>query len=108
MAQPTAENLFGTGANYNATTDKFEITKAALEAAGITNAATAAPIEIYAAIVKNAHSWLVSNTDEAVLAASSLSVSAPFFRNGVDKTSFTYQAQFFGAYNAPAFDPDDL
>jgi hypothetical protein len=108
MAEPTFVNLFGTGSTYNSTSNKLEIPKAALEAAGVTDASTAKPIELFAALVTVANSWLSANTDQAVMAASRLSVNAPFQRNGVDKTSYTYQLQFFGAYNAPTFDPDDL
>lgn len=108
MSQPTFTELFGTGATYNSSTDKFEITKAALEAAGITLASSATAIEILGAITKNAHDWLVDNTDEAVMATSSLEISAPFFRNDLDRTSFIFNLQFLGAYLAPEFDPDDL
>lgn len=108
MGQPTIIQLLGTGATYNATTNKLEISKAALEAAGISNPATASPIEYLGAIVKTAHDWLVTNTDEEVNSTSRLDTSAPFFRNNVQKTSFTFNLQFFGAYLAPSFDPDDL
>lgn len=108
MAQPTFTDLFGASATYNVGTDKFEISKAALEAAGITNASTATALEILGAIAKNAHAWLVANTDEAVMATSTLEISSPFFRNDIEKTSFIFNLQFFGAYAAPTFDPDDV
>lgn len=108
MAQPTFINLFGVDAIYNASTNKFEISKAALEAAGITNAASATPIEILAGITKNAHVWLSINTDEAVNSTSRLDYSAPFFRNNLNKSSFAYNMQFFGDFAQPEFDPDQL
>ena len=108
MAQPTFADLFGAASAYNGTSNKLEIPKAALEAAGVANAATAQPIELFGALIAFAHTWLAANTDQAVMSASRLSVNAPFQRNAVDKTSYTYQIQFFGTYNAPTFDPDDL
>lgn len=108
MAQPTITDLFGVGAVYNATTNKLEISQAALQAAGITNAATATPLEYLGAIAKTAHTWLEPNLDETVNATSRVDISAPFFRNNIQKTSFIYNLQFFGAYTAPTFDPDDL
>lgn len=108
MAQPTFVNLFGVDAVYNNATNKFEISKASLEAAGITNAATATPIEILGAIAKTSHAWLVANLDETVNAASRLDYSAPFFRNDIEKSSFNYNLQFFGNFSTPVFDPDEL
>ena len=108
MAQPTFINLFGVDAVYNPTTNKFEISKASLETAGITNAAVATPIEILGAITKTAHDWLTTNLDEAVNGASRLDYSAPFFRNNLEKSSFIYNLQFFGNFAQPVFDPDEL
>lgn len=108
MAQPTFTDLFGAGATYNPATNNLEIPKAALENAGIADAATATPIEILGAVTKLSHDWLSVNTDEAVMANSRLDTSSPFFRNNVEKTSFIFNLQFFGNYNAPIFDPDDL
>jgi hypothetical protein len=108
MPQPKYSDLFGIGAAYNIDTDKFEISKAALEAAGINNARTAQAIEVLGAIVKNAHAWLALNQDEKVMAASRLDISSPLFRDNLEKSSFIYNMQFFGNYLAPIFDPDDL
>lgn len=108
MAQPTLEELFGIGTTYNEVTEKLEIPKAALGISGLDLVGSFAAVGLLAAITKNAHAWLVTNEDELVRAASRLDYSAPFFRNEQEFSSFIYNLQFFGRFQQPEFDPDDV
>lgn len=107
MAQPTYENLFGSGAAYNSGTSKLEIPLTALATSGL-DATDPTALETLAAIVKNAHSWLSSNTDEEVMATSEINIFAPSTRNDQTKTQYGYTLDFFGNYTAPTFDPDEV
>lgn len=106
MAQPTIVDLFGAGAALNVGND-LTIPYAALQAAGVSGAPPTAA-EAYGAIVKNAHTWLAANVDDAVMVDSELRITAPSVRNGVDRTEFVYSNSFFADYAAPTFDPDQV
>lgn len=108
MAQPTFNDLFGTGTNFDGLAGALMIPATAIEAAGITDASAATPLEILAAIAKTSHEWLVDNTDETVQATSRLDFSAPFFRNNVDRSSFIYNLQFLTDFDQPIFNPNQV
>lgn len=107
MAQPAFSDLFGPGAAWDAANNKLDIPIAALQASGLTKANPTA-LEAYAALVKNAHTWLSANTDSSVLAASALTISAPVTWNGNPQTQFQFTERFYGSYQAPTFVPDQL
>lgn len=107
MAQPTYENLFGAGTIWDAGNNRLQISFSALQAAGLSNNPPSA-LEIYAAIIKQAHSWLSANTDQSVLASSDLTVQAPLTRNGVPRTQYQFSERFYGSYVAPMFNPEDV
>jgi hypothetical protein len=103
MAQPTAVELFGAGTTISG--GNLTVPLSGLTDTGLSGTA---PIEVYAAIVKKSSDWLVANTDETVMAASTASVFAPSTRNALSKTQFTFALSFYGAYTSPTLDPDDL
>lgn len=107
MVQPTYANLFGTGATFNTSTNKLEIPLSALATSGL-NATEPTALEAFAAITKNGHAWLSTNTDAAVMADSSLNIFAPTTRNDEPKTQFGYTVNFYGGYAQPTFDPDEV
>ncbi|MDJ0675509.1 MAG: hypothetical protein QNJ36_09045 [Calothrix sp. MO_167.B42] len=107
MTQPTYGDLFGTGANFNESTQKIEIPLSALASAGL-NATNPTAVNALAAIIKNSHGWLDANQDEQVMATASLESIAPVPRNEIDKTEFSYTLNFYGNYQAPTFDPDEV
>lgn len=106
MPQPTYADLFGPGATLDGS-NNLTIPYAALQAAGISGNPPAA-LESYAAVTKTASTWLAANTDEAVQASVEQRITAPSVRNGVDRTEFVYSTSFYGNYNAPTFDPDEV
>lgn len=108
MPQPTFENLFGDTSSVDPVTGNLTITRQALIDSGIDNPNTAEPLIILAGVTKTASSWLENNTDTEVQASSRVDINAPFFRNNEERTSFIFNMQFFTAYNAPLFDPDDI
>ncbi len=105
MAQPLVTDLFGTGSAYDATAKKLTIPVSALPALTVANPT---PLELYAAIVQYAHTFLNANTDQSVLAASDLTIQSPYPRNSVNKTQFQYSVRFFGPYTSPNFDPNSI
>ena len=107
MAQPTYSDLLGAGATINQTADRLEIPLTALAAAGL-DAENPTATNVLGAIVKNAHSWLETNEDEEVMVASTLSIFAPVQRNEQDRTEFGYTLNFYGNYETPDFDPDEV
>ncbi|BAY10298.1 hypothetical protein [Calothrix sp. NIES-2098] len=107
MTQPTYANLFGTGATFNTSTNKLEIPIAALAESGL-DATEPTALEAFAAITKNGHGWLSTNTDAAVMADGTLNIFAPTTRNGDPKTQFGYTLNFYGSYSTPTFDPDQV
>ncbi len=107
MAQPTFENLFGTGATFNPTTNTLEVPLSALAGSGL-DATSPTATNTLGAIVKNAHSWLEANQDEEVMATSTLSIFSPIERNEEERTEFGYTVNFYGDYQAPTFDPDEV
>jgi hypothetical protein len=107
MALPTLEQLFGAGATL--TNGDLTIPAAALIASGVDNPATADALTLFGAVVKNAHSsYFATNNDASVMADIQYSAQAPAIRNNLFKTAFNFNCQFFGAYNVPTFDPDDV
>lgn len=107
MPQPSYSDLFGAGSQWNAATNRLEIPLSALQSAGLTNNSPTA-LEAYSGIIKNGHTWLSSNTDQAVSATSDLTISAPIPRNGIPKTQFQFATRFYGSYSAPEFLPDQV
>ena len=107
MPQPTYSDLFGTGAAINQATGKLEIPLTALAAAGL-DAENPTATNALGAVVKNAHGWLETNEDEGVMVASTLSTFAPVDRNEEERTEFGYTLNFYGDYNVPTFDPDQV
>ncbi|MEH1862048.1 MAG: hypothetical protein V7L21_29510 [Nostoc sp.] len=105
MPQPAIIDLFGTGSAY--ASGNLSIPLSALNAAGLSNNSPTA-LEIFAAIIKTGHTWLNSNTDTTVMATSDLTSVAPITRNSTAKTQFQYAVKFYGPYNAPEFDPDNI
>jgi len=105
MSQPLIADLFGTGSTYDATAKKLDIPLSALPALTTANPTA---LELYAALVSYAHTWLNANTDQSVLATSDTTSQAPLTRNGVPKTQFQYTLRFFGPYSTPNFDPNAI
>ncbi|WP_375469539.1 hypothetical protein [uncultured Nostoc sp.] len=105
MGQPLTTDLFGAGATFSGSPKVLQIPLTALPAL---TGANPTPLEIYAAIVATAHTWLNANTDASVLAASDLTNTAPITRNSTQKTQFQYAVKFYGNYAAPTFDPNSI
>ncbi len=103
----TFEQLYGTGANFNAATSTLEIPLAALAQSGL-DATEPTALESLAAIAKNAHAWLSTNTDQTVAADAEVRAFAPIFRNDEDKTQHQYSLNFYTPYTTPTFDPDEV
>ncbi len=103
----TFEQLYGTGAIFNTDTLTLEIPLTALAQSGL-DAIEPTALETLAAIAKNAHAWLSTNTDETVAADSEVRAFAPTFRNNEDKTQHQYSLNFYTPYTAPTFDPDEV
>lgn len=108
MAQPTIQDIFGVDAVLNQGNARLEIPFTELDVEGLGNIDDTKAVNILACIVKKAHGWIGSNTDETVNAASTFNASSPASRNNVNKTAFNYNIDFYGAYTEPTFDPDDL
>lgn len=108
MAQPTLEDIFGTLSAVNQDTGNLEISYSALNQMGLYNFNDQYPLTLLAAIIKRANEWLEANQDQAVKATSTYTSSSPSNRNGVDKTEFAFSFSFYGNYQTPTFDPDDL
>lgn len=106
MTQPSTNELFGDSAARldNSGNEYLYINLSDFQSLGLGNAPS--DLGILAAFIYKAHLWLSTNIDESVNAVSSLSISSPSNRNGVDKTSFSFTMEFFNAYDAPSFDPD--
>lgn len=107
MPQPSFAELFGVGSNWDAVDNSLQIPLSALQQSGL-SANPPSALEVYSALIKTAHTWLSANTDATVLATSDLTVQAPIVRNGQPRTQFQFSARFYGAYNAPEFDPDQI
>ena len=103
MTQPSITDLFGANSTFSSTTHTLSIPMTSLPA--LTNA-NPTPLEIYAALVSFAHNWISANSDQSVLADSTLSINSPITKNGIQKTQFQYAVKFYGVYNAPTFDPN--
>ncbi|MGV0102344.1 hypothetical protein NSTCB13_00865 [Nostoc sp. DSM 114160] len=101
--QPGITDLFGPTATFSGTPKVLEIPLSSLTALTSSNPTA---LEIYAAIVQTAHTWINANTDVSVMATSDLTISSPITRNGVAKTQFQFSERFFGTYAAPTFDPN--
>ncbi|MEH2239547.1 hypothetical protein [Nostoc sp.] len=105
MTQPIITDLFGANSTFTGSPKILEIPLSSLPS--LTGANPTA-LEIYAAIVSNAHAWLNANTDTSVLGTSDLTISSPITRNGIAKTQFQYSERFYGLYSAPTFDPNSI
>ncbi|MEH1795867.1 MULTISPECIES: hypothetical protein [unclassified Nostoc] len=88
-------DLFGATATFSGTPKILEIPLTSLPAL---TSANPTPLEIYAAIISNAHAWFAANTDASVLATSDLTISSPVTRNGTAKTQFQFSERFYGPY----------
>lgn len=107
MPEPNFTDLMGIGSQWNASANRLEVPFSALAPTGLSSNPPSA-LEVYGAIIKNAHAWLSNNRDESVGAASELSVTAPYPRNGQQKTQFQFSERFYASYDAPEFNPDSL
>ncbi|QLE41687.1 hypothetical protein FD723_15530 [Nostoc sp. C052] len=103
MTQPAITDLFGANSTFSGTPKVLEIPLTSLPALTGSNPTA---LELYAAIVSFAHSWISANTDQSVLVDSTLTISSPVTKNGVPRTQFQYAERFYGAYTAPTFDPN--
>ena len=103
MTQPAITDLFGANSSWDATNKKLEIPLTSLPA--LTSQSPSA-LELYAAVVSFAHNWINANSDQSVLADSSLTINSPITKNSIAKTQFQYAVKFYGVYNAPTFDPN--
>lgn len=103
MAQPSLSDLFGSGTTI--TSENLQIPLASLASVGLSNQV---PLSILAAIVVRSTDWLLANEDLAVRATSERVVFSPVVRNNVERTQYANTLVFFGNYQAPVFDPDDL
>ncbi|MEH2222593.1 hypothetical protein [Nostoc sp.] len=101
--QPGITDLFGANSTFSGTPKVLEIPLSSLPS--LTSANPTA-LELYAAIIANAHAWINANTDASVMASSDLVVSSPITRNGTAKTQFQFSERFYGPYTAPTFDPN--
>ncbi|BBD69683.1 hypothetical protein NIES4072_29810 [Nostoc commune NIES-4072] len=101
--QPGITDLFGANSTFSGTPKVLEIPLSSLPA--LTSANPTA-LELYAAIIQTAHTWLNANTDASVLATSDITISSPVTRNGAPKTQFQFTERFYGSYAAPSFDPN--
>lgn len=105
MSQPQITDLFGSTATWDSTNKKLIIPITALP---VLTAQTPTSLELYAAIVSLAHIWISANTDQTVLADSTLTTNAPITKNSVARTQFQYAVRFYNAYNQPTFDPNAI
>lgn len=105
MTQPAFTDLFGANSTFNSTNKTLEIPLTSLTA--LTNASPTA-LEVYAALVSFAHSWINANSDQSVLADSMLTINSPITKNSIAKTQFQYAVKFYGSYTVPTFDPNQV
>jgi hypothetical protein len=103
MPQPTAVQLFGTGATISG--GNLTVPLSGLSDTGLSDTD---PIGVFAAIVKKAAGWLNTNTDEVVKATVIVTVFAPSTRGDGTYTQFTYALNFFDTYVSPDFNPTNL
>jgi len=108
MAQPTIEDLLGSGSVVDTSNLFVMIPEQVFTDNGLGSLATATPLEIAAVIIKTVNDWLTTNTDETVLADSNLTVNTPAIRNNIEKTLFAFTFEFYGNYTEPVFNPIDL
>ncbi|AVH73824.1 hypothetical protein [Nostoc sp. 'Lobaria pulmonaria (5183) cyanobiont'] len=101
--QPGITDLFGVNSTFLGTPKVLEIPLSSLPAL---TSANPTPLELYAAIISFAHTWINANTDASVMASSDLVISSPVTRNGIPKTQFQFSERFYGTYSAPIFDPN--
>jgi hypothetical protein len=103
VAQPTLIQLFGTGTTISS--GNLVVPLSALASVGLSDQD---PLGIFGAIIKIGGDWIAANTDESVMASCEKSTFAPITRNNLEKTQYNYNLAFYGSYQAPTFDPDDL
>ncbi|MEH2164560.1 MAG: hypothetical protein V7K38_26790 [Nostoc sp.] len=101
--QPGITDLFGATATFSGSPKILAIPLTSLPSL---SGANPTALEIYAAIIANAHAWINANTDASVMASSDLVISSPITRNGTAKTQFQFSERFYGTYAAPTFDPN--
>ncbi|MGV0102233.1 hypothetical protein NSTCB13_06121 [Nostoc sp. DSM 114160] len=103
--QPGITDLFGPNSTFSGSPKVLEIPLSSLPALTTANPTA---LELYAAIISYAHTWINANTDASVMASSDLVISSPVTRNGVAKTQFQFSERFYGPYSAPTFDPNSI
>ena len=103
MPQPTAVELFGTGATISG--GNLTVPLSGLTTQGLSGTA---PIEVLGAILSRSADWFIANTDEAVMATATRDIFSPATRNSIQKTQYNMNFALYGSYTAPTFDPDDL
>ncbi|MBN3911093.1 MAG: hypothetical protein HWQ35_32495 [Nostoc sp. NMS1] len=103
MSQPTITDLFGANSTFSGSPKILQIPLSSLPALTGSNPTA---LELYAAIISYAHTWINANTDASVMASSDLTISSPITRNATTKTQFQYSSRFYGTYTAPTFDPN--
>jgi hypothetical protein len=101
--QPGITDLFGANSTFTGTPKVLTIPLSSLPALTTANPTA---LELHAALVSFAHNWISANTDQSVLADSTLTIASPITKNGVAKTQFQYATRYYGVYNAPTFDPN--
>jgi hypothetical protein len=106
MSQLTIQQIFGANSYIDYPNNNFVINMSELISLGLDSPSEINGIPILATLIYKAHLLLSANIDESVNALSSLSISSPSNRNGVDKTSFSFTMEFFSSYAPPTFDPD--
>jgi len=108
MAQPTINELFGSGSSFDPVLQQLTIPDDAFVNEGLLSLALAEPAQILAALVKRSSDALILNTDETVNVESTATVLAPATRNGIDKTLFSFIMEFYLPYSTPSFDASDV
>jgi len=108
MAQPTIEELFGTGSSFDSVAEQLIIPDNAFVDQGLPSLALAEPAQILAAIVKRSSDALILNTDETINVESTATVLAPATRNGIEKTLFSFIMEFYLPYLNPTFTASDV
>lgn len=107
IAQIPLTDLLGENVVFDETNQSVNISLADLATVGLDTPSEAKALEIVAAIVKKVATRLIVAPSEQVLAQAELSVLAPFSRDGIDRTLFTYSLGFFRDYANPEFDPNE-
>jgi hypothetical protein len=107
MAQPTLTEIFGTPSTIDGNLNALVIPSSFFAQYGI-NLNSALPIELLAVLIVTTYFSMATNTDETVNLAVTRTITAPVSRNNQDKTSFSFNLEFFGSYESPTFQINDL